>query len=125
MYEIGVQREFIAQHFLSGDDFGPEGELHSHHYVVEVTLQGAALNELGFLTDISKVHAALGNVVRRYADENLNELPELDGGNPSLERFAAAIAEQLRPSLLVDGIQRAQVTLWEDPTAWARFTFEA
>jgi 6-pyruvoyltetrahydropterin/6-carboxytetrahydropterin synthase len=31
MYVVAVKREFDAQHFLIGGDWGPENEIHSHH----------------------------------------------------------------------------------------------
>ncbi|MEZ4656751.1 MAG: 6-carboxytetrahydropterin synthase [Caldilineaceae bacterium] len=41
MYTLAVQRDFVAQHFLIGGDWGPENQWHSHHYRLEVQLQGS------------------------------------------------------------------------------------
>ena len=41
MYAVAVSRDFVAQHFLIGGDWGAENESHSHHYRVEVGLEGA------------------------------------------------------------------------------------
>jgi hypothetical protein len=49
VYTIAVQRDFIAQHYLIGGDWGAENELHSHHYRLELQLEGAALDEHGYL----------------------------------------------------------------------------
>ena len=35
MYSVAVKREFVAQHFLIGGDWGAENDWHSHHYQVE------------------------------------------------------------------------------------------
>ena len=43
MYTVAVRRDFIAQHYLIGGDWGAENELHSHHYQAEVQLEGAEL----------------------------------------------------------------------------------
>jgi 6-pyruvoyltetrahydropterin/6-carboxytetrahydropterin synthase len=32
MYTVAVRRDFIAQHYLIGGDWGAENELHAHHY---------------------------------------------------------------------------------------------
>ncbi|NBC84889.1 MAG: 6-carboxytetrahydropterin synthase, partial [Bacteroidetes bacterium] len=40
MYELMVRRDFIAQHYLTVPDAGPENEWHSHHFTIEVELQG-------------------------------------------------------------------------------------
>lgn len=45
LYTVAVQRDFVAQHFLFGGDWGPENELHSHHYKVEVQLEGNGLDQ--------------------------------------------------------------------------------
>ena len=44
MYTLAVKRNFIAQHFLIGGDWGEENYLHSHHYVLEVLLEGRESN---------------------------------------------------------------------------------
>ena len=42
MYTVSVMADFIAQHYLTVPDPGPEGEIHSHHYEAELTLEGLA-----------------------------------------------------------------------------------
>jgi 6-pyruvoyltetrahydropterin/6-carboxytetrahydropterin synthase len=32
MYTVAVRRDFIAQHYRIGGDWGAENELHAHHY---------------------------------------------------------------------------------------------
>ena len=50
----------------------------------------------------------------------LNDLPEFDGQNPSLERFASILWSRLVPSLPA-GLESA-VRLWEDSSAWAGYS---
>ena len=59
MYTLAVQRDFVAQHFLIGGDWGSENEWHSHHYRLEVVLEGAELDEHGYLVDIVDVEGNL------------------------------------------------------------------
>ena len=40
MYTVTITRDFVAQHFLIGGDWGAENQWHSHHYQVEVRLEG-------------------------------------------------------------------------------------
>ncbi len=47
MYTLAVQRNFIASHYLVGGDWGPENQLHSHHYRVEVILEASELDRHG------------------------------------------------------------------------------
>ena len=95
MYTLAVQRDFIARHFLVGGDWGKENQLHSHHYQLEVQLEGKDLNEHGFLVDIVALEAHLDELVAYYRDQTLNELPEFAGLNPSIEHFARLLGQEL------------------------------
>lgn len=119
MYRLGVRRDFIAQHFLTAGEPGPEHVRHSHHYRLEVALGGAALDDAGYLVDIDRVKAGLDAIIDRYRDRTLNELPEFDGVNPSLERFARILGERLLDALDDARAVHLRVALWEDDVAWA------
>jgi 6-pyruvoyltetrahydropterin/6-carboxytetrahydropterin synthase len=121
MYTVTVVRSFIAQHFLTVPDPGPEGDLHSHAFRLEAELAGEALNEYDYLVDIDEVRAALDAVEDRYADETLNDLPEFDGYNPSVERFARVVHERLSEAVSTAGVDRLTVTMWEDDAASAGY----
>jgi 6-pyruvoyltetrahydropterin/6-carboxytetrahydropterin synthase len=121
-YVVAVQRNFVAQHFLIGGDWGAENERHSHHYKVEVQLDGRELDQHGYLTDIVAVEAALGALVDRYRDRTLNELPEFEGLNPSIEHFARILCQALAAHLAASNIDRITVRLWENEIAWAAYS---
>jgi len=87
MYTVAVKRDFVAQHFLIGGDWGAENTLHSHHYAIEVQLEGDRLDRHGYLVDIVEIEQALNALVAHYRDHTLNELPEFAGLNPSIEHF--------------------------------------
>jgi 6-pyruvoyltetrahydropterin/6-carboxytetrahydropterin synthase len=118
-YSIGLLRDFVAQHYLIGGDWGRENEPHSHHYRLEAVLDGEALDQHGYLADISVVEPRLDDVVARYRDKMLNDLPEFAGKNPSLERFAAVIVDRLVEPLAGGGVRVLTVKLWESDTAYA------
>lgn len=121
MYEVRVARPFVAQHYLTVPDPGPEGELHSHRYEADLRLRGESLNEFGYLADIDDVTAALDGVVRRYRDETLNDRPEFEGLNPSVERFARVLCDRVLARLDAPEAETAVVRLWEDDDAWASY----
>jgi 6-pyruvoyltetrahydropterin/6-carboxytetrahydropterin synthase len=121
MYEVTVTRELIAQHFLTVPDPGPEGELHSHRFEVELALEGPELDEHDYLTDIDDVKAVLDGLEERYADATLNDLPEFEGYNPSVERFSRVVFERAVEGIDTDPLERVGVTIWEDDTACAGF----
>jgi 6-pyruvoyltetrahydropterin/6-carboxytetrahydropterin synthase len=121
MYTVTVSRDFVAQHWLTVPDPGPEGELHSHHFEVDVRLEGEHLDEYGYLVDIDDVEAALDRLEGRYRDATLNELPEFDGFNPSVEHFSRLFAKRFLAHLDTGGVDRIEVTMWEDESAAASF----
>lgn len=121
MYTVTVSREFVAQHVLTVPDAGPEGEWHSHQYELELRLHGTTLNEYGYLLDIDDVTRALDRAVDRYRDETLNDLPEFEGRNPSLEHFARILCDRLLDDVEAPEVDSATVKLWEDGTAWASY----
>lgn len=121
MYAVTVQRSFVAQHFLTVPDPGPEGEVHSHHFTAEVGFHGPELNEYGYLVDIDAVKAAMATVIGRYRDTTLNDHDSFEGGNPSVERFARILCEEILDEIDTDVPTEASVTLWEDDEAWASY----
>lgn len=121
MYAVAVERQFVAQHFLTVPNPGPEGELHSHAFTVELRLAGEELNEYGYLADIDRVTEALESLLERYRDATLNDLPEFEGENPSVERFSRILVERFREASDLDTPDRVAVRLWEDDDAWARY----
>ena len=125
MYTLSVLRDFIARHFLFGGDWGPENLPNSHHYRLELRLEGAELDAHGFLCDIVEVERRLDQVLDRYGDAMLNELSEFEGLNPSLENFARILALALRDLTKAGKITRLTAVLWEDESAWASYTLPA
>lgn len=119
MYTIAVKRDFIAQHYLVGGDWGAENELHSHHYVIELQLEGDALDQHGYLVDIVEVEYHLESVIKYYQDQTLNELAEFDGLNPSIEHFSRILCLSLAERITVPTIRSLSVKLWENEIAWA------
>jgi 6-pyruvoyltetrahydropterin/6-carboxytetrahydropterin synthase len=121
MYAVILRTDFIAQHFLTGGDWGPENQRNSHHYVLELQLEGATLDEHGYLVDIVRVERALYEVRARYADQLLNDLPEFKGLNPSIEHFARVACQRLAQVLASPNLSSIGVRLWENERASALY----
>ncbi len=118
-YHLTVTRTFVAQHFLTVPNPGPEGTPHSHQFQVEVEFGGRELNEYGYLVDIDAVDELLDRLEDRYRDALLNDLPEFDGLNPSVEHFARLFGDRVAADLAESTPSRLTVRIWEDDTAWA------
>jgi 6-pyruvoyltetrahydropterin/6-carboxytetrahydropterin synthase len=122
MYSVAVHRDFIANHFLTGGDWGPENETHAHHYVVEVRFNGPELDRHGYLVDICEIETVLDGLVNRYRDQMLNRLAEFDGLNPSLEHFARIICDAISKNIRIRNLTSMTVKIWENDIAWAAYT---
>jgi 6-pyruvoyltetrahydropterin/6-carboxytetrahydropterin synthase len=121
MYSLGVRREFIARHFLIGGDWGPENDPNSHHYTLELVLEGNELDQHGYLVDIVDVEKHLDDIVGYYKEQMLNDKPEFAGLNPSIEHFARILATTLSERIQAKNISGLKVVLWEHANAWAAF----
>jgi len=119
VYALSVARDFVAQHYLTVPDPGPEGEVHSHRYRAEVRFSGPELGEYGYLVDIDAVEAVLDDLEDRYRDTLLNDLPEFEGRNPSVERFARHFADRVASRTPTEVPTDLRVRMWEDDDAWA------
>jgi len=124
VYVVAVKRDFVAQHFLVGGDWGSENERHSHHYELEVQLEGAELDEHGYLVDIVDIEQQLDGLVAYYRDKTLNELPEFRGLNPSIEHFSRLLCHALSERIKAPNITAITVKLWENDIAWAAYRRE-
>lgn len=123
-YTVTVCRDFIANHYLIGGDWGAENHPHAHHYRIEVRLSGRVLDRHGYLIDIDEITAALETRIRNYRDRTLNDLPEFAAINPSLEHFARILCEGLAADIDIGRVERMCVRLWECESAWAQYCLD-
>lgn len=121
IYTLAVRRDFVAQHFLIGGDWGPENDRHSHHYILELQLEGDALDHHGYLVDIVNVEHTLDELVTAYRDKTLNDLPQFAGLNPSIEHFTRLAATYLADQIKAPNLTALTVRIWENQIAWAAF----
>lgn len=121
MYTVAVQRNFISQHQLIGGDWGPENDLHSHHYIVELQLHGNELDRHGYMVDIVDIENHLDDLVSAYRDRTLNKLAEFDGLNPSIEHFARILCQAMDKRIRAGNVHALTVKIWENEIAWAAY----
>lgn len=124
MYAVAVKRDFIAQHYLIGGDWGPENHKHTHHYQLELQLEGEILDQHGYLVDIVEIERVLEAQMAYYRGQTLNDLPEFAGLNPSIEHFARILCRALADLIQAANIKAVMVKLWENDIAWASFRQE-
>ena len=121
MYTLGVKRDFIARHYLTGGDWGAENYPNSHHYILELQLEGHELDRHGYLVDIVDVQKHLDEIVNYYKDQMLNDKPEFAGLNPSIENFSRILAASLSDRIQAQNITALKIVLWENESAWSAY----
>lgn len=122
MFEVRVTADFAAAHFLK-DYNGKCENLHGHNYKVYAHVRGNKLNEGGMLLDFTKLKAALRSVCKKLDHTNLNDLDYFEQ-NPSAERIAKYIYEQIIQLLAQENIDIAYKNQTEDAFLYAIDVFE-
>ena len=120
MYRVSVTRHFDSAHFLRGYE-GKCESLHGHRYQVKVTIEAAALNDIGLAFDFTTLKKELGDIILRYDHHCLNDLPPFDNVNPSAENIAETIYRELRLKLEKERLDISQVEVWESPDSSATY----
>ena len=96
MYKLALQRQFIAQHYLIGGDWGPENHLHSHPFRLEVQLSGDELDQHGYLLDLVELlndrHAVDHRLARSHVV--LHEAAQGSRSNPSWRQRSVGLRER-------------------------------
>ena len=125
MYEVRVEADFAAAHFLK-DYHGKCENLHGHNYKVYAHVRGDRLDEGGMLLDFTELKGALRKVCGQLDHKNLNDY-DYFLQNPSAERIATYIAENILndiPSLKKNATDNAYlyaVDVFETDTSRARY----
>jgi len=122
MYQVSIQRSFIAQHYLIGGDWGKENTPHSHPYNLEIILSSPKLDQHYYLVDITLLEAALDKIIDKYGDKLLNDMEEFKNKNPSIELFASLLHLELTTMLALSPPTSLRVKLWENSTCWAAYS---
>jgi len=121
MFEVTVEETFAAGHALRNYR-GKCENVHGHNYRVQVTLEGAQLDEAGLLVDFVELKKVLHGVLDRLDHRFLNEVAPFDVLNPSAENMARHIFEELERGLDGQpGARIASVRLWETDTCSATY----
>jgi 6-pyruvoyltetrahydropterin/6-carboxytetrahydropterin synthase len=121
MYTLAVQRDFIASHYLIGGDWGPENQLHSHHYRVAVILEAPELDRHGYIVDIVDLETNIEELVDYFRDQTLNELAEFKGLNPSIEHFCRIFLTAISAKIQAENLSAITVKIWENEIAWTSY----
>jgi len=115
MYELTVKGHFDAAHALRGYP-GECRNLHGHTWDVEVTVQGADLDDIDIVYDFKRLKADLAAVLGEYDHAYLNEVAPFDVLSPTAENLARVVYDRLAEIVGAE-VTVKEVAVWESPIA--------
>ena len=122
MYEVEVQDEFSAAHFLKLYD-GTWEHRHGHNWKVSVVMRSDKLDSMGVVVDFEALKPGLKKTLAEFHEKSFNEHPDFKDEklNPSTENIAKMIYERLLKNFKSANAKIVKVTVWETPDASASY----
>jgi 6-pyruvoyltetrahydropterin/6-carboxytetrahydropterin synthase len=128
LFSLTVRRHFMIAHSLPREAFGPAQGLHGATFVAEVTFRRRTLNENAIVLDIGEAGELIEEVIAGLNYKNLDEHPDFAGKLSTTEALAEYIAGAVAAGIRggQDGRELAgvDVTLRENPDAWAAYSLD-
>jgi 6-pyruvoyltetrahydropterin/6-carboxytetrahydropterin synthase len=117
MYEVGTAAEFTAWHVMPDMD-GPEGELHTHDYRLEVVVRRAELDERGMVADLDVLTDAVEKTVAAVRDQDLETIRPPDVRAVTVEVLARWAHGEIGGLIATEGAEELAVRVYEDPVSF-------
>jgi 6-pyruvoyltetrahydropterin/6-carboxytetrahydropterin synthase len=123
MYQLSVELDFDAAHFLRGYK-GKCEAMHGHRFRVlaKVRALASGLNEIGMVYDFAELKRHLGDTISRFDHACLNYVPPFDAINPSSENIASTIYEEFKLKLADAPVLITSIEVWESPQSGASYS---
>lgn len=122
MYELSVEREFCAAHAIR--IHGRMEPVHGHNFRVTIVVAGAELDANDLLCDFHVLERDIDAVISRFNNADLNHTPPFDRINPTAERIAQHIGEDVAKRL-PPHVRLLRTTVTEAPGCKASFVMNA
>jgi 6-pyruvoyltetrahydropterin/6-carboxytetrahydropterin synthase len=120
VFTVGTFAEVRAWHVMPGAP-GPEGQLHTHDYRLEVVVESHELRGQGWVCDLDVLNAALAEAVEQVADQDLETIRPDGAAAVTVEVFARWLHDQLSGPVRDAGGEVLGVRVWESPTAFGGY----
>ena len=122
MYEIEVQDEFSAAHFLKLYD-GSREHRHGHNWKVSVVMRAEKLDAMGVVADFELLKPCLKKILAEFNEKSFNNHPAFKNEkmNPSTENIAKLICDRINENFKSGNAAVTKVTVWETPEASASY----
>ena len=121
MYQISVEQNFDAAHFLRGYQ-GKCEALHGHRFRVVAKVKASGVDEVGMGYDFVTLKQHLASILSRFDHTCLNDVPPFDKINPSSENIASTVYEELKLKLTDAPVSLSCVEVWESPQSGVTYS---
>ncbi len=121
MFQVGTAIEFPAQHIMPGVE-GPEGELHSHDYRLDVVVERSRLDDRGMVCDLDVLEAALQEIDGIVRGKNLEVIRPADAEAVTVEVFARWAHDYLAEAIRKTGAETLSVRVWENSMSFGGYS---
>ena len=118
-FEVGTAISLTAFHRLPVE--GPEGELHSHDYRVEVLVERSELDEHGMVCDLDVLAASLREVASRIEGQDLELIRPEGTESVTVEVFAKWAHSALADAVRLAGGEVLSVRVFESAVAFGGY----
>ena len=120
MFEVSIETAFSAAHRLRNYKGNCEA-LHGHNWKVQVTVETAALNEIGLGIDFRELKEKTGSVLSQLDHAFLNDLGPFQEINPSSEEIARFLFRELKREIAIPPVRLKKVSVWESDNSWVTY----
>jgi 6-pyruvoyltetrahydropterin/6-carboxytetrahydropterin synthase len=121
MYETGLSRSFVAWHLFPGME-GPEGQLHSHDYRLEVVVTRDQLDDRGMVCDLDLLEATMDKVVSVIEGKDLELIRPSDAEAVTVELLARWVHSELSGLIAGEDLDLLSVRVWESRFAFGGYS---
>ena len=121
MFQVGTAIEFPAQHIMPGVE-GPEGQLHSHDYRLDVVVEREKLDDRGMVCDLDVLEAALQGIDSIVRGKNLEVIRPADADAVTVEVFARWAHDYLADAIRDSGAHTLAVRVWENSMSFGGYS---
>ncbi|MCK9556466.1 MAG: 6-carboxytetrahydropterin synthase QueD [Candidatus Cloacimonetes bacterium] len=112
MFLLNVSDQFSAAHRLCGYQ-GACSNLHGHNWKVRVGIECETLDEIGMGLDYGVIKDILTCILDQFDHEYLNDMPLLEGQNPTSENLARIIYKEMERGLVNYPAKIKEVEIYE------------
>jgi 6-pyruvoyltetrahydropterin/6-carboxytetrahydropterin synthase len=118
-YEVGSSVTVRAQHRLPVP--GPEGELHSHDYRIDVEVGRGELDEHAMVCDLDVLRSTMQAMAARIEGRDLEEIRPPQAEAVTVEVLARWAHQRLTPAIREAGADTLAVRVWESPSEFGGY----